>query len=147
VSSGVLDAAHGLKLLLPSALCQQWRWPSAALLAAGPAGCPGIWGEDGELQLDPAQLAEYRRLTREADVKSSKLLQDRVALEAQLKVLHCIQSAECGPSIASQIVWGTFVCPSVVICKTEVAASGHALDSATAVLLFDAACSKSARVV
>eukprot|EP00775_Hariotina_reticulata_P012126 gene12126-12264_t len=41
--------------------------------------------EDGELRLDPAQLAEYKKLTEEADVRSSKLLQDKAALEAQLK--------------------------------------------------------------
>eukprot|EP00879_Flechtneria_rotunda_P007607 GHRR01007978.1.p1 GENE.GHRR01007978.1~~GHRR01007978.1.p1 ORF type:complete len:1008 (+),score=459.35 GHRR01007978.1:1304-4327(+) len=43
-------------------------------------------GEDGQLQLDPAQLIEYRRLKAAADSKTSKLLQERAALEAQVKV-------------------------------------------------------------
>ncbi|KAF8072553.1 SMC1 [Scenedesmus sp. PABB004] len=42
-------------------------------------------GEEG-LALDPAQLAEYRRLQGEADAKASRLLQERSALAAQLKV-------------------------------------------------------------
>lgn len=45
-------------------------------------------GGDGEggLQLDAAQLAEYRRLKSEADTKTSRLLQEKATLEAQLKV-------------------------------------------------------------
>ncbi len=41
---------------------------------------------DDSLQLDAAQLAEYRRLQGEAQSKGSRLLQERAALEAQLKV-------------------------------------------------------------
>lgn len=43
-------------------------------------------GDDEGLQLDAAQLAEYRKLKGEADAKTSRLLQDRTTLEAQLKV-------------------------------------------------------------
>uniref|UniRef100_A0A383VHM8 Structural maintenance of chromosomes protein n=1 Tax=Tetradesmus obliquus TaxID=3088 RepID=A0A383VHM8_TETOB len=44
-------------------------------------------GADEEgLQMDAAQLAEYRKLKGEADAKTSRLLQDRATLEAQLKV-------------------------------------------------------------
>eukprot|EP00882_Tetradesmus_deserticola_P012781 GHRQ01013546.1.p1 GENE.GHRQ01013546.1~~GHRQ01013546.1.p1 ORF type:complete len:425 (+),score=225.47 GHRQ01013546.1:192-1466(+) len=43
-------------------------------------------GDDAGLQLDAAQLAEYRKLKGEADAKTSRLLQDRTTLEAQLKV-------------------------------------------------------------
>jgi hypothetical protein len=43
-------------------------------------------GDDEGLQLDAAQLAEYRKLKGEADAKTSRLLQDRTTHEAQLKV-------------------------------------------------------------
>jgi hypothetical protein len=43
-------------------------------------------GDDEGLKLDAAQLAEYRKLKGEADAKTSRLLQDRTTLEAQLKV-------------------------------------------------------------
>lgn len=43
--------------------------------------------EDGDgVQLDPAQLAEYRKLKADADVKTSRLLQEKAPVEAQLKV-------------------------------------------------------------
>lgn len=47
----------------------------------------GIGDEDGDgVQLDPAQLAEYRKLKADADVKTSRLLQEKAPVEAQLKV-------------------------------------------------------------
>lgn len=42
-------------------------------------------GGDG-VQLDAAQLAEYRQLKAQADDKTGRLLQEKAALEAQLKV-------------------------------------------------------------
>lgn len=41
---------------------------------------------DGGVQLDPAQLAEYRQLKTQADDKARGLLQEKTGLEAQLKV-------------------------------------------------------------
>lgn len=42
-------------------------------------------GDDG-VQLDASQLAEYKQLKAQADDKTSRLLQEKTALEAQLKV-------------------------------------------------------------
>jgi hypothetical protein len=38
------------------------------------------------VQLDASQLAEYRQLKAQADDKTGRLLQEKAALEAQLKV-------------------------------------------------------------
>lgn len=38
------------------------------------------------MQLDAAQLSEYRQLKTQADDKAGRLLQEKAALEAQLKV-------------------------------------------------------------
>lgn len=44
----------------------------------------GVDGDD--VQLDPAQIAEYRKMKADADVKTSRLLQEKATIEAQLKV-------------------------------------------------------------
>jgi hypothetical protein len=41
---------------------------------------------DDAVQLDASQLAEYRQLKAQADDKAGRLLQEKSALEAQLKV-------------------------------------------------------------
>lgn len=41
---------------------------------------------EGDVQLDASQLAEYRALKAQADDKTGRLLQEKAALEAQLKV-------------------------------------------------------------
>lgn len=47
------------------------------------------------MQLDAAQLAEYRQLKAQADDKTGRLLQEKAALEAQLKV-GGLKKHECG---------------------------------------------------
>jgi len=54
-------------------------------------------GEGGGLQLDPEQLAECRQLKEKADVKTGKLLQDKAAVEAQLKV--CLLGQHLTPDV------------------------------------------------
>lgn len=56
-------------------------------LQDGLEGSQGVDGnEEGGVQLDASQLAEYRQLKAQADDKTGCLLQDMAALEAQLKV-------------------------------------------------------------
>ena len=61
-------------------------------LAVPQDGLEGAAG-DGDVQLDAAQLAEYRQLKAQADNKAGRLLQEKSALEAHLKVcweLECV---------------------------------------------------------
>lgn len=64
--------------------------PCFCLLLQAQLEAEGGADEEG-LQMDAAQLAEYRKLKGEADAKTSRLLQDRATLEAQLKVCDCMR--------------------------------------------------------
>lgn len=61
---------------------------------------------DGGVQLDPAQLAEYRQLKTQADDKARGLLQEKTGLEAQLKVglglcRQCALLVLCGLAVVN----------------------------------------------
>jgi hypothetical protein len=75
------------------------------------------------VQLDASQLAEYRQLKAQADDKAGRLLQEKSALEAQLKVRR--MRSTCGQGSASSSCPDS--CAALAVSHSSIFAHGAML--------------------